>query len=144
MPRHHYLTVLALTLSLAACGPEHPREQAGATAPTPSGSTEPATPATTHPATTAEPASASASPATRPLAEVTGVAECDRFLDRYRRCLTQVPEEMRPGLETALQAWEGSWKTMAASPTSRGNLAAMCTRTAENAWAAVARFNCPR
>ncbi len=144
MPRHHYLTILALTLCLTACGPETPREQARTPAPPPSGATEPATPATASPATTTEPAAARPSPAARPFAEVTGVVECDRFLERYRQCLARLPEEMRPGMETALQAWEGSWKTMAASPTSGGNLAAMCTRTAENAWAAVARFNCPR
>lgn len=142
--------VLALTGLLSACGKDDGNNSASTTA----------TPDGTASESAASPADADSRPDTpttapRPgfgprraeapvIAEVTGVSECDRFLDRYRSCLQRVPEAMRSGLETALEAWHGTWKTMAASPTMHGELAAMCTRTADNAWAAVAQYNCPR
>ncbi len=148
MPRRPYLPVLVLTL-LSACGPDNRSAPADPAASPQAAMAEPAASSTTpgidDPAA-ATPAAdpGRARPTPEPIAAVTGVAECDRFLDRYRRCLARLPEEMRPGIETALQAWEGSWRTMSANPASQGNLAAMCSRTADNAWAAVARFNCPR
>lgn len=148
MPYRLLLPVLAVTLLLSACGQDTSSEPtASPTAAAETNEAE-ATPSPSAPA--AEPPAApprggfGPRRATAPVAAITGVAECDRFLDRYRACLTRLPEEMRPGMETSLQAWEGSWKTMSADPATQGDLAAMCTRTADNAWAAVARFNCAR
>ncbi len=146
MSRVPSYSVMVLALFLSACGYDSRHEQDEPTAnPAQATGTEATSPATTGtaPEPGTEPALEPARPPA-PFAAVTGVAECDRFLDRYRKCLTRLPEEMRPGLETALQAWEGSWKAMAANPVGQGNLSGMCTRAADNAWAAVARFNCPR
>lgn len=73
----------------------------------------------------------------------TGVRECDEFLERYEACLSQVPPEARGGMQAALETWRATWTTMARSPTTRGNLAPICARTAENAMAALAQYDCP-
>lgn len=72
----------------------------------------------------------------------TGVRECDEFLARYEACLAQVPAEARGGMHAALETWRATWTTMARSPTTRGNLAPICTRTAENAMASLAQHDC--
>ncbi len=94
-------------------------------------------------ADSADTASAAEAPATG-LDGATGVPECDDFLARYEACLAQVPAEARGGMQMALETWRATWVTMARGPTTRGNLAPICARTAENAMAALAQYDCPR
>lgn len=72
-----------------------------------------------------------------------GVAECDTFLTRYEACVVdQVPEEARGAMQTALESWRGSWRTLAASPTTRGNLPSMCQAAADSVRAQLTSYGC--
>lgn len=63
-----------------------------------------------------------------------GVPECDSFLARYESCLTKrMPAESRGPMQTALDSWRGSWKTLASSPTTKGTLPQTCKAAAESA-----------
>jgi hypothetical protein len=63
-----------------------------------------------------------------------GVPECDSFLARYESCLTKrMPAESRGPMQTALESWRGTWKTLASSPTTKGTLPQTCKAAADSA-----------
>lgn len=144
------LFTLSASLALAACGseealpPETPADEAAAD--TDAGAAvqpAPATPA----APTAANQPAPAAPAAggfgpRPAAAAIGVAECDSFLIQYERCMRRVPEEQRGGMQSALQAWRGSWTSMKAMPGSEGTLTQACTTAREEARQQFVAYGC--
>lgn len=145
-------TVLAAAL-LSACGSDE--SAAPDSAPPPASSAQPAgTPpdpasaSATAPATgtTAKPARSGGfgpHPSTSRKATSTGVVECDDFLAKYEACVAdKVPEESRGAMQTALETWRGSWRTLAASPTTRGNLPQMCQAAADSARTQLTSYGC--
>ena len=133
--------IFATALLLTACGDDSTTPEAAPadTAPGQAGTPAPATPET--PAAREDgqdPAEGRGgfgphdSADARADAGMTGVAECDTFLSRYEACMTKVPEEARGGMQTAVASWRGTWKSMAASPTTRGQLQAICQSTADS------------
>lgn len=145
------LAVLAAAL-LSACGRDEPA--APDAAPPPASETQPAT---AQPAPSAAPTPASGQAAAPPArragfgphppgtaaAGETGVAECDDLLLKYEACLSdKVPAESRGAMQTALESWRGSWRTLAASPTTRGNLPQTCKAAADSVRTQLTSYGC--
>jgi hypothetical protein len=136
--------------ALAACSTE--QQPATAQPAPPSDPATPAAPATGAPAAAADPATSAQSPRRRlfgpnPHAgnrnNATGVPECDSFLARYESCMTErVPAESRGPMQTALETWRGSWKTLASSPTTRSTLPLTCKAAADSARTQFASHDC--
>jgi hypothetical protein len=137
--------------ALAACSAE---QQPATAQPAPhSDPATPAAPATGAPAAAADPATSSAQSPRRRLFgpnphagnqnNATGVPECDSFLARYESCMTErVPAESRGPMQTALETWRGSWKTLASSPTTRSTLPLTCKAAADSARTQFASHDC--
>lgn len=73
---------------------------------------------------------------------VTGIAECDAFLKRYEACMAQAPEEVRPGMQTALETWRSSWRTLAATPVTRDTAAQNCRAAADSVRSQLESYGC--
>ena len=130
---------------LSACGNE-PSENPEAAPP--AGGTQPAPAPSTTPAPDGaeQPARRIGFGPHRPAGSrdgATGVAECDTFLASYEACMSErVPAEARGGMQTALESWRGSWRTLAASPTTRGNLPQMCRAAADSVRTQLTSYGC--
>lgn len=70
-----------------------------------------------------EPA-ATAPPPAKP--SVTGVADCDTYLERAEACVAKVPEASRPILEKAINDQKEGFKQLAANPDAKDTLATSC------------------
>jgi hypothetical protein len=143
------LFTLSASLVLAACGseealpPETPADEAAAGADTGAAAqSPPATPAAPAAANQPAPAAPAAGFGPRRPAQQIGVAACDQFLAFYRQCIAKAPEEARGGMQTALESWQGTWRTLAASPTSHGSLEQTCQAAAENARSQMESYGC--
>ena len=76
-------------------------------------------------------------------AEKVGVPECDAFLAAYDSCVQEkVPALAREQYNTALAQWRSQWKTLAASPATRGTLAKACKQATEEARTAMKTYGC--
>lgn len=142
-------TALASSLLLlVACGSDEPA------APEPT--TPPAATSTPPAATSTPPARDSTSPpAAAPrtgfgphnptaAASATGVPECDNFIAKYEACLADnVPDEARGAMQTALETWRGTWRTMAGAPNLRASLEQSCRTAIDTARSQMDSYGCP-
>lgn len=122
--------VLALAISaLVGCADE--QSTAPATTPAASGSAS------------AQPAASTASTPAATSTAVTGIAECDDFLNAYRQCVTaNVPAASRAALQSGLDQWSASWKQMADNPATRDALPQVCAQARSATQASVQAYGC--
>jgi hypothetical protein len=75
--------------------------------------------------------------------EKIGIPECDDFIAKYDACVSsKVPEAQRAQLKSAVDQWRASWKKLAASPATKGTLAATCKQAAAQQAAALKSYSC--
>jgi hypothetical protein len=116
---------------LAACTDERPRPEA--TKPAPARSAPVAEPAPGPEPVELEKAS---EPLERP-GDLVGVAECDEYAARYRRCIAEkLPAAARASTSQALDHSLAAWRKAAEHPAGRKSLADAC-RTASESVAAL-------
>lgn len=139
---HRLLLVALALLAQFGCSKESNTPTAGAPDATPPASSAPAEPSPAEPAPASEPAAA-AGPAAAGAASVTGVAECDAFLDAYERCISaNVPEASRAAFATGLEQWKSSWKTMAADANTRAAMPQVCEQSKAAAATSLQAYHC--
>ena len=72
-----------------------------------------------------------------------GVAECDRFLEKYEACLkTKVPEPGRSAMQSSVDSLRNSWITIAVNPETRENLAKDCRQNLEETKKILSAYAC--
>ena len=75
--------------------------------------------------------------------KVTGIPECDDFLNKYESCVNgKVPEAARGAMAKSIQMWKDGWKKLADNPATKKVLADTCKKTAEASKKAMASFKC--
>lgn len=76
-------------------------------------------------------------------AESVGVAECDEYLTKYDKCLSdKVPEAARPQMKQSIATMRSTWKQTAANPASKVGLAQGCKAALESAKTAMGAYGC--
>ena len=142
MKPHRLAIALSASLALAACGSDEapqPAAPAAEQAPAPATRPAPSTPPVTN--TPSTPAPSAGFGPRRPSPRI-GVAACDQFLAFYRQCIAKAPEEARGGMQTALESWQGTWRTLAASPTTQGSLEQTCQSAADSVRTQMEGYGC--
>jgi hypothetical protein len=72
-----------------------------------------------------------------------GVPECDAYIDKYARCISEkIPKEQRQLMRKSLHRTHDVWKKSAADPQARKTLGASCRDAMELAKKAMAAFEC--
>lgn len=92
----------------------------------------------------APPAEKAADPAASPApnTDAIGVPECDRFIEKFARCIAEkVPEAGRAGAQTAMEAMVKGFKDAAAGP-SRDQLATTCQASADATKQSMSAMGC--
>lgn len=92
------------------------------------------------PAATADAAKPADAPAATNVADgVTGVKECDDYLNKVMACFNdKIPEAQRGAMKAALEQSKSQWAAVA----DKSALAAQCKSAAEQAKSAYAAFGC--
>lgn len=64
------------------------------------------------------------------VAAITGVADCDNFLNAYEQCLVdKVPAASSAQMKLGIDQWKSAWKTMAENSATRDSLPQICAQT---------------
>lgn len=85
-------------------------------------------------------APSSAAPGT---AAITGIADCDEFLNAYEQCLAdKIPAESRAQMQAGIAQWKSAWKTMAENSATRESLPGVCKQTREASAPALKAYGC--
>ena len=116
-----FAVVLFATLALGACSKEKKEETSTTT--------------TTTTTTTADvkPAEGGA----------TGVPECDDYIAKYEKCISdKVPEMARSAMKDAFAKTRDAWKTAASTPEGKSTLAMACKTASEQAKTALSAYGC--
>jgi hypothetical protein len=72
-----------------------------------------------------------------------GVPECDEYLAKYEKCVTEkVPEAARPQLKQSVETMRSSWKQAASNPVAKPGLAQGCKQALETAKTAMGAYGC--
>lgn len=83
----------------------------------------------------------SAAPATA--AAVTGIADCDTFLNAYEQCLIEkIPAESRDQMRVGMDQWKSAWKNMADNAATRDSLPAICKQARDATVPALKAYGC--
>lgn len=123
-----------ICLSVMACSKQEeatsePAAPAETTAPTESAPVAPTADTAPAPATTGE--------------AVTGIPECDDFLNAYQTCLAdKVPEQTRDVMLQGIAQWKQSWKDMVQDETTKAQLPEVCTRAKESTKQVMEMYGC--
>jgi hypothetical protein len=76
-------------------------------------------------------------------AVITGIAECDAFLNAYEQCLAdKIPAEASAQMQAGMAQWKSAWKTMAENSATRESLPAVCKQTRDAAAPALTAYGC--
>jgi hypothetical protein len=76
-------------------------------------------------------------------ADSVGVPECDEYLTKYDKCLSEkVPEAARPQLKQSIGMMRNAWKQAASNPAAKAGLAQGCKQALETAKSAMSMYNC--
>jgi hypothetical protein len=137
MKRIAYAALALTTVILSGCGdtqpPDAPAAPAAVTAPAaPAAPTAPAVEPAAAPAVepAAVPAAMPAADAKSALAgELTGIANCDEYLNKYSACLTGVAgqtAETIAAMKVGLDATRAQWKSMSGNPQTAAALETAC------------------
>ena len=74
---------------------------------------------------------------------VTGIADCDNFLNAYEQCLSdKIPAESRAQMKTGMDSWKSAWKSMADNPATRDQLPQICKQAREATVPALKAYGC--
>jgi hypothetical protein len=74
---------------------------------------------------------------------VTGIADCDEFLNAYEQCLAdKIPAESRAQMQAGIAQWKSAWKTMAENSATRDSLPGVCKQTREATAPALKAYGC--
>jgi hypothetical protein len=68
-----------------------------------------------------------APPPEAPAPRLTGVPECDDYLQKIRACIERMPPEVQGAMTEAIDHTQASWVQMGQSPGTLGGLGAACT-----------------
>jgi hypothetical protein len=72
-----------------------------------------------------------------------GVPECDEYLTKYDKCLSEkVPEAARPQLKQSIATMRNAWKQAASNPAAKAGLAQGCKQALETAKSAMSTYGC--
>jgi hypothetical protein len=81
--------------------------------------------------------------ATGTTAASVGVPECDEYLTKYDKCLSEkVPEASRPQLKQSIETMRSAWKQAAANPMAKPGLAEGCKHALDAAKASMGSYGC--
>lgn len=76
-------------------------------------------------------------------ADTVGVPECDDYLTKYDKCLSEkVPEAARPQLKQSIGMMRNAWKQAASNPAAKAGLAQGCKQALETAKTAMSMYGC--
>jgi hypothetical protein len=99
---------------------------------------------TTAPAnTTANTSANTETSKTATASEVTGVAECDEYIQKYEACLTTIAAkapQAEAGLKTAFEAQRNGFKAAASTPQGKAALSGQCKTFIETAKKSTAQW----
>jgi hypothetical protein len=71
------------------------------------------------------------------------VPECDDYLSKYRRCIDEkVPADRKKSFEDALERTRTSWRTLAANPGARPELAQACSLALQTVQTTLKQYAC--
>jgi hypothetical protein len=72
-----------------------------------------------------------------------GVPECDDYLKKYEKCVSEkVPEAARGQLKQSVETMRTSWKQAASNPASKAALGQGCKQALETAKTAMGSYGC--
>jgi len=72
-----------------------------------------------------------------------GIPACDEYVTKYSTCLNgNVPDSVKPQLDTAFKAMINGWKTAAAHDSAKATVEASCKTALVTAKQALTAFNC--
>jgi hypothetical protein len=72
-----------------------------------------------------------------------GVAECDEYVNKYEKCVSEnVPAASRGQLTNNATAMRASWKQAASNPAAQAGLAQGCKQALATAKTAMASYGC--
>ncbi len=75
--------------------------------------------------------------------ESVGVPECDEYLTKYDKCLSEkVPEAARPQLKQSVESMRNAWKQAAANPMARPGLAEGCKHALDAVKSSMSSYGC--
>ncbi len=118
-----FAAMLLATLALVACSKEK-KETTSTTTTTTSTTTE-------------------AKPAAAPAGDSIGVPECDDYIAKYEKCISdKVPEMARGPLKDAFEKTRATWKDLANNETTKGGLASACKQAMEMSKTALSAYGC--
>jgi hypothetical protein len=76
-------------------------------------------------------------------ATITGIADCDSFLNAYEQCLAdKVPAESRAQMQAGIEQWKSAWKQMAENDATRGTLPGICKQARDATVPALKAYGC--
>ncbi len=76
-------------------------------------------------------------------AAITGVADCDNFLNAYEQCLVdKVPAAASAQMKLGIDQWKNAWKTMAENAATRDTLPQICAQTRAASAPALQAYGC--
>ena len=76
-------------------------------------------------------------------ATITGIADCDSFLNAYEQCLAdKVPAESRAQMQAGIEQWKSAWKQMAENDATRGTLPGICKQARDATIPALKAYGC--
>lgn len=74
---------------------------------------------------------------------ITGIADCDEFLNAYEQCLAdKIPDDARAQMQSGIAQWKSAWKTMADNAATRDALPGVCKQTREASAPALKAYGC--
>ncbi|MFO1463458.1 MAG: hypothetical protein U1F66_06745 [bacterium] len=81
--------------------------------------------------------------ATAPAGGGIGVPECDDYISKYEKCISdKVPEMARGPLKEAFEKTRASWKELASNETTKSGLATACKQAMEMSKTALSAYGC--
>lgn len=74
---------------------------------------------------------------------VTGIPECDSFLNAYEHCLAdKIPAEAGAQMKSGIEQWKNAWKTMASNDATRAGLPQACQQARDASAPALKAYGC--
>jgi hypothetical protein len=84
-----------------------------------------------------------AAPAPTASAESIGVPECDEYLSKVEKCITDhVPDDMKAMQQQNMETMRDQWRQAAQTETGKATLAAGCKAALDAAKSSLAAYNC--
>ncbi|MDZ4812068.1 MAG: hypothetical protein SGI99_05550 [Pseudomonadota bacterium] len=76
-------------------------------------------------------------------ATITGIADCDNFLNAYEQCLAdKVPAAASAQMKLGIDQWKNAWKSMAENSATRDSLPQICAQTRAASAPALQAYGC--